>query len=114
MPERPLRPGPHPPAHRRGKTFRRAMEIEPNRVESHGYFAEYYLLPLGQIDAAIRELRIATIVGQAAFCEYNLNCPTEEPASTGAQTQARWCPTQRGSPYFPAGRDSGGTRPLAR
>ena len=35
------------------------MEIEPNRVESHGYFAEYYLLPLGRIDVAIRELRIA-------------------------------------------------------
>ena len=41
------------------KSFRRAMEIQPNRAESHGYFAEYYLLPLGQVDAAIRELRIA-------------------------------------------------------
>jgi tetratricopeptide (TPR) repeat protein len=41
------------------KSFRRAMEIQPNRAESHGYFAEYYLLPLGRIDAAIRELRIA-------------------------------------------------------
>ena len=41
------------------KSFRRAMEIQPNRVESHGYFAVYYLLPLGRIDAAIRELRIA-------------------------------------------------------
>jgi TolB-like protein len=41
------------------KSFRHAMEIQPNRAESHGYFAEYYLLPLGRIDAAIRELRIA-------------------------------------------------------
>jgi TolB-like protein len=41
------------------KSFRHAMEIQPNRVESHGYFAEYYLLPLGRVDAAIRELRIA-------------------------------------------------------
>jgi len=41
------------------KSFRHAMEIQPNRVESHGYFAEYYLLPLGRVDAAIHELRIA-------------------------------------------------------
>jgi tetratricopeptide (TPR) repeat protein len=41
------------------KSFRHAMEIQPNRLESHGYFAEYYLLPLGRIDEAIRELRIA-------------------------------------------------------
>jgi tetratricopeptide (TPR) repeat protein len=41
------------------KSFRHAMEIQPNRVESHGYFAQYYLLPLGRIDEAIRELRIA-------------------------------------------------------
>jgi len=41
------------------RSFRHAMEIQPGRVESHGYFAIYYLLPLGRIDAAIRELRIA-------------------------------------------------------
>lgn len=41
------------------KSFRRAMDIQPNRADSHGYFAAYYLLPLGRIDAAIRELRIA-------------------------------------------------------
>jgi tetratricopeptide (TPR) repeat protein len=41
------------------KSFRHAMEIRPNRVESHGYFAMYYLLPLARIDEAIRELRIA-------------------------------------------------------
>ena len=42
-----------------GKSFRRAMEIQPSRLESHGYFAIYYFLPLGRIEEAIRELRIA-------------------------------------------------------
>jgi serine/threonine-protein kinase len=41
------------------KSFRRAMEVQPGRPGSHGYFAMYYLLPLGRIEAAIRELRIA-------------------------------------------------------
>jgi adenylate cyclase len=41
------------------KSFRRSMEIQPSRVESHGYFAIYYLLPLGRVEAAIQELRIA-------------------------------------------------------
>jgi tetratricopeptide (TPR) repeat protein len=41
------------------KSFRRSIEIEPNRLESHGWFAIYYFLPLGRIDEAIRQLRIA-------------------------------------------------------
>jgi TolB-like protein len=41
------------------KNFRRSMEIQPGRVESHGNFAIYYLLPLGRIEEAIRHLRIA-------------------------------------------------------
>jgi TolB-like protein len=41
------------------KSFRRSMEIQPSRVESHGNFAIYDLLPLGRIEAAIQELRIA-------------------------------------------------------
>jgi tetratricopeptide (TPR) repeat protein len=41
------------------KNFLRSMEIQPNRVESHGYFAIYYLLPLGRIEEAIWHLRIA-------------------------------------------------------
>ena len=41
------------------KNFLRSMEIQPNRVESHGYFAIYYLLPLGRIEEAIGHLRIA-------------------------------------------------------
>jgi Flp pilus assembly protein TadD len=41
------------------KSFRRSMEIQPSRVESHGYFAIYYLLPLGRVETAIQELRIA-------------------------------------------------------
>ena len=39
--------------------FRRSMEIQPGRPESHGYFAIFYLLPLGRIEEAIRQLRIA-------------------------------------------------------
>ena len=41
------------------KSFRRSMEIQPGRPESHGYFAIFYLLPLGRIEEAIRQLRTA-------------------------------------------------------
>jgi adenylate cyclase len=41
------------------KSFRRSMELQPGRQESHGYFAMYYLLPLGRVDEAIRQLQIA-------------------------------------------------------
>jgi tetratricopeptide (TPR) repeat protein len=40
-------------------SFRRSMEIQPGRPESHGYFAIFYLLPLGRVEEAIRQLRIA-------------------------------------------------------
>ena len=35
------------------------MEIQPGRPESHGYFAIFYLLPLGRTEEAIRQLRNA-------------------------------------------------------
>ena len=41
------------------KSFRRAIEIQPSYLESHGHFAIYYFLPLGRVDEAIRHLRIA-------------------------------------------------------
>jgi TolB-like protein/Flp pilus assembly protein TadD len=41
------------------KSFRRALQIQPGRAESHADFAAYYLLPLGRVEAAIQELRIA-------------------------------------------------------
>src|SRR5215813_3230791 len=41
------------------KSFRRSMELQPGRQESHGYYAMYYLLPLGRVDEAIRQLQIA-------------------------------------------------------
>jgi len=41
------------------KSFLRAMEIQPGRAESHANFAAYLLLPLGRIDEAIQQLRIA-------------------------------------------------------
>ena len=41
------------------KSFLRAMEIQPGRAESHTHLAAYLLLPLGRIDQAIQQLRIA-------------------------------------------------------
>jgi serine/threonine-protein kinase len=41
------------------KSFRRAIELQPNRADSHTHFASLYLLPLGRIDETIRQLRIA-------------------------------------------------------
>src|SRR5262249_29925702 len=41
------------------KSFRRSMELQPGRQESHGRFAQFYLLPLGRVDEAIRQLQIA-------------------------------------------------------
>ena len=41
------------------KSFLRAIEIQPGRAESHTHFAAYLLLPLGRIDQAIQQLRIA-------------------------------------------------------
>jgi tetratricopeptide (TPR) repeat protein len=41
------------------KSFRRAIEIQPGLLESRGYLAMYYLLPLGRIEEAIRQLRMA-------------------------------------------------------
>lgn len=41
------------------KSFRRALEIQPGRPESHGYFAVYYLMPLGRVDEAVQHLRLA-------------------------------------------------------
>jgi tetratricopeptide (TPR) repeat protein len=41
------------------KSFRRSIELQPGRQESHGHFAMYYLLPFGRLDEAIRQLRIA-------------------------------------------------------
>src|SRR5215510_6067289 len=41
------------------KSFRRSMELQPGRLQSHGYFAILYLLPLGRVDEAIQQLQIA-------------------------------------------------------
>src|SRR5262249_18075290 len=41
------------------KSFRRAIELQPNRADSHTDFASLYLLPLGRIDETIQQLRIA-------------------------------------------------------
>ena len=41
------------------KSFRRAINLQANRSESHDDFAMYLLLPLGRVDEAVRQARIA-------------------------------------------------------
>ena len=41
------------------KSFRRALEIDPNSSTSYGSFAMSLLLPLGRVDQAIQQLRAA-------------------------------------------------------
>jgi tetratricopeptide (TPR) repeat protein len=41
------------------KSFLRAIELEPQRADSHTHFASLYLLPLGRLEEAIEQLRIA-------------------------------------------------------
>jgi TolB-like protein/Tfp pilus assembly protein PilF len=41
------------------RSFRRAIELNPNRSATRGNFAMYLLMPLGRLDEAIGELRIA-------------------------------------------------------
>jgi len=42
-----------------GKSFLRAIELQPQRADSHTHFASLYLLPLGRLDEAIEQLQIA-------------------------------------------------------
>jgi Tfp pilus assembly protein PilF len=39
------------------KSFRRGIELDPNRSETHADFASYLLWPLGRTDEALKELR---------------------------------------------------------
>jgi tetratricopeptide (TPR) repeat protein len=41
------------------KSFRRAIELDPSRYETRRDFALFYLLPLGQMDESLRQLRAA-------------------------------------------------------
>jgi tetratricopeptide (TPR) repeat protein len=41
------------------RSFRRAIELDPNRSESHRHFAAFLLLPLGRIEEALDQLRDA-------------------------------------------------------
>jgi tetratricopeptide (TPR) repeat protein len=41
------------------KSFRRAIQLDPGRTRSYNHYALYLLLPLGRIDEALRQLRIA-------------------------------------------------------
>ena len=41
------------------KSFLRAIELQPQRANSHTHFASLYLLPLGRLEEAIQQLRIA-------------------------------------------------------
>ena len=41
------------------KSFRRAIELDPSRSESHRHFATFLLMPLGRIEESLRQLRSA-------------------------------------------------------
>ena len=41
------------------KSFRRAIELDPNRSISYAHFALYLLWPLGRIEEALQQLRVA-------------------------------------------------------
>ena len=41
------------------KSFRRAIELDPSRSESHYHFAMFLLLPLGRIEEALHQVRVA-------------------------------------------------------
>jgi serine/threonine-protein kinase len=41
------------------KSFRRAIELEPNDSGIHGDYSMWLLLPLGRIDEAVRQMRLA-------------------------------------------------------
>src|SRR5262249_4907314 len=41
------------------KSFLRAIELQPQRADSHTHFASLYLLPLGRLEEAIEQLSIA-------------------------------------------------------
>src|SRR5262245_62147206 len=41
------------------RSFRRAIELDPGGSMSHGNFAMHFLLPLGRIDEALQQLRLA-------------------------------------------------------
>jgi TolB-like protein/Flp pilus assembly protein TadD len=41
------------------KSFRRALELEPNRSLARNHFAMYLLLPLGRVDEAVQQSRLA-------------------------------------------------------
>ena len=41
------------------RSFRRAIEIDPNRSVSHAFYARFLLLPLGRINEALQQMRLA-------------------------------------------------------
>jgi serine/threonine-protein kinase len=41
------------------KSFRRAIEIDPNRSETYSYYYFFLLAPLGRIEEAVRQMRVA-------------------------------------------------------
>src|SRR4030095_4004280 len=41
------------------KSFRHAIELDPGRSETYSHFSMFLLLPLGRIEAALRDARAA-------------------------------------------------------
>jgi tetratricopeptide (TPR) repeat protein len=54
-------------------SFRRAIELDPSRSISYGHFAMYLLLPLGRIQEALQQVRVAEKADPlSAEIQYNL------------------------------------------
>jgi TolB-like protein/Flp pilus assembly protein TadD len=54
-------------------SFRRAIELDPSRSISYGHFAMYLLLPLGRIQEALQQIRVAEKADPlSAEIQYNL------------------------------------------
>jgi tetratricopeptide (TPR) repeat protein len=49
------------------KSFRRAIELDPNSPMFYGHFAMYLLLPLGRTEEALQQLRIAGKVDPLSY-----------------------------------------------
>jgi serine/threonine-protein kinase len=54
------------------RSFRRAIELDPNDSQAHLHFANYLLWPLGRIDEALKQLRLAEKTDPLAPPIYNV------------------------------------------
>jgi TolB-like protein len=77
------------------KSFRRALEIDPNSSAAHGHFSRFYYWPLGRIKEAVREARAAvrndplSPLAHSELCDVLLTAAQyDEAASEGQNASA--------------------------